>query len=323
VKKIAVVGSLAFDYIFDFPQTFEENILPDKIKNLSVSFLAEKLCKNFGGVAGNITYNLSLLNCSSSIISCAGKADFSLYREHLKKMNVDISFVEEVENEFCANAFIVSDRNNCQISAFYPGALLRDNDLIKSLGEKMKMFDLIVVGPTVPEAMNSAVKLAKKYNIAYLYDPAQQIPSVSRDDLRYALDGAEIIIGNDYELSLINNKSGYSNNDLIAKSRILITTLGEKGSLVESDNDKHNIGVAEPLRLVDTTGAGDAYIAGFVAGYVKNLDVKSCAKIGATLSSFVIEEYGTQNHKISLSNFGNRYKTAFGEAWNFELFECK
>ncbi len=306
-KNILITGSLAFDYIMDFPQTFEENILPDKLKTLSVSFLAQNFSKNYGGVAGNIAYNLGVLNQSSIVLACCGH-DSQTYKNHLQKKGVDIRYIKETD-DFTANMFMITDKNNCQIAAFYPGAMSKDEDLIiNKINEKI---DLTVISPTVPNAMKNFVKEAKKLKIPYLYDPAQQIPRIDVNDLKEGIEGAEILIGNDYEFALISKKTGFSKKDILKKVKILVTTLGEKGSLIETKKEQIKIGIAKPEKIIDPTGAGDAYIGGFLSGYVKNLSLETCGQMGAVLSSFAIEQYGTQKHSFSINQFKRRYKKTF------------
>lgn len=312
--KILVTGSLAFDYIMDFPGSFEENILPNKLKTLSVSFLAKNFSKNFGGVAGNIAYNLALLKQKSIILASAGKKDFNLYEKHLEKVNVDTSLINKVNNEFSANMFMITDKNNCQIAGFYPGAMSKDSNLIINSSHN---FSFAVISPTVPIAMSNFVQQLKKLNILYLYDPAQQIPRISKEELIEGINGAEIVIANDYELALIMKKTGFSKNEVLKKVKILITTLGEKGSLIETFDKKVLVGIAKPKQIIDPTGAGDAYIAGFVYGYLNNYDLKTCGQIGATLSSCAIEKYGTQNHNFNLEEFKKRYQENFRNSFGF------
>lgn len=201
--NIIVTGSLAYDYIMDFPGSYEENILPDKIKTLSVSFLAQNFSRNFGGVSGNIAYNLALLETKSTILASAGKNDFARYEQHLKNSGIDNSYITTVPNEFCANMFMITDRNNCQIAGFYPGAMNYDAKL--SLSSIIDI-DFVIIAPTVPEAMSNFVMEAKSLQVPYLYDPAQQIPRIETNDLRDGVDGAEILIGNDYEIALVMKK---------------------------------------------------------------------------------------------------------------------
>lgn len=311
MKNTLITGSLAFDYIMDFPQTFEENILPEKLKTLSVSFLVQNYSQNFGGVAGNIAYNMALLKQKSIILASAGKKDFLSYNRHLEKAGAQTDFINQVNNEFTANMFMITDKNNCQIAGFYPGAMSQDPNLnIKNINEKI---NLLVVAPTMPKAMDNFVGQAKKLGIPYLYDPAQQIPRISDEELKSGVIGAEILIGNDYELALIIKKTDLTKNEILKKVKVLITTLGDKGSLIETAKEKINTGIVKVNKVIDPTGAGDAYIAGFLAGHINNLPLKTCGQMGATLSSFAIEKYGTQNHKFTIDQFKNRYKQAFKE----------
>ena len=308
MEHIVVTGSLAFDYIMDFPQTFEENILPDKLKTLSVSFLAQNFSKNFGGVAGNISYNLGLLHTPSILLASAGAKDFGQYRTHLRKVGVDVAKANIVKNEFSANMFMITDKKNCQIAGFYPGAMAQDATL--SL-DTIKNIDFLVVSPTVPQAMDAFVKEGMKRNIPFLYDPAQQIPRLSKKQLIDGVSNAAVLIGNDYELALIAKKTGLTKKDFLAHNRIVITTLGEKGSIVERGGEKIQVGIAKPKTIVDPTGAGDAYIGGFIKGFMENQPLRTCGQMGATLASFAIETYGTQKHAPSYKAFQSRYKQAF------------
>lgn len=313
MKNVVVTGSLAFDHIMDFPQSFEENILPEKLKTLSVSFLVSKFDKNFGGVAGNIAYNLGLLNYKTIILSSAGQKDFSPYKKHLQKIGADINFINVLRNDFTANMFVITDKNNCQIAAFNPGAMSKDAQLkLKPISEKTSI-DFLVISPTAPKAMNNFVHQAKKLKIPYLYDPAQQIPRIEKEELKNAINNAEILIGNDYEIALILKKTDFSKKQILEKVKIVITTLGEKGSLIETKETKLKVGIVKPQKIVDPTGAGDAYIAGFLAGYVKDSPLHVCGQIGATAATYVIEYYGTQKHNFTIAEFKKRYKLAFGK----------
>lgn len=307
MKTIAVTGSLAFDYIMDFPQSFEENILPHKLKTLSVSFLAHNFSKNFGGTAGNIAYNLSLLQQSVVVIASAGKKDFDAYRTHLQGVGADVSKIHIAQEEFSANMFMITDKNNCQIAGFYPGAMQHDTTLTL-----VKNVDFAIISPTIPAAMDGFVTQAKKQNIPYLFDPAQQIPRLSSTQLKNGIDGATVLVGNDYELAMIEKKTRWSKQEILYKSAIVITTLGAEGSLIEKGGESLNVGIATPKDVVDPTGAGDAYIAGFLTGYMNGKNLTICGQMGAVAAAYAIENYGTQNHIFAIDEFRKRYSQAFG-----------
>ena len=308
MKTVVVTGSLAFDYIMNFQDSFETHILPDKLKTLSVSFLAHNFSKNFGGVAGNIAYNLALLGQPATILASAVKNDFGGYKTHLQKHGVNTKAIHHVNSEFTANMFMITDINNCQIAGFYPGAMNQDETL--AIQSKT---DFLVVSPTVPQAMEQFITQAKKQKVPYLYDPAQQIPRLTKEQLIDGIRGAEVLIGNDYELALITKKTGLTKKQILQKTKILITTLGNQGSLIETNKGKRMIGVAQPEKLTDPTGAGDAYIAGFLAGYLNGFDLQISGQIGANAASFAIEKYGTQQHNFTVNQFRKRYEETFDQ----------
>lgn len=307
-KNILVTGSLALDYIMDFEDSFEKHILTEKLKTLSVSFALEKLSRNFGGVAGNIAYNFSLLNINCSVLSSCGETDSAPYLKHFKKNKIDISYINRVKKAFTANAFMITDKNNCQISGFYKGALEKDLSLRLPLG-----FDLLIVGATIPKAMVSFVKQAKKSKTPFIFAPGQEITHFSKEELLEGITDSLMVIANDYEMALIFKISGLTKKQLLDKTSILITTLGNYGSEIATKNQSKsiNIGIAKPDKILDPTGAGDSYVSGFATGYVKNYDLKTCGQLGAALASFAIERYGTQNHKFTLNEFNKRYKNNF------------
>lgn len=313
MENILVTGSLAYDYIMDFPDSYENHILPDKIKTLSVSFLVDNLNKNFGGVSGNIAYTLALLKANPYILASAGEQDFPEYKNHLEKHNIPLDLITVVEKEFTANAFMITDKNNCQIAGFYPGALAKDDLLSIKEAVKKTQIDFIVVAPTVPTAMAKFVKEAKELGIPYLYDPAQQIPRIAKEELIDGIEGAEILIGNDYELELVMEKTGFTKKQLLGKVYILITTLGDKGSCIETKSENLTVGIAKPEKIIDPTGAGDAYIAGFLSGFINEKNLLACGEIGATAASFAIEKYGTQNHYFTSETLKKRSMQNFGD----------
>ncbi len=309
-KKIIVTGSLAFDYIMNFPGVFEDNIDPTKLHVLSVSFLAETLKKERGGTAGNIAYNLALLKTSPLLLATAGE-DFSGYMRFLKKAGVDVSGIKVVD-EATSLAMILTDQKNNQITAFHPGAM----SLADSLSLKNVSGDFCVIAPTKPEAMAKAVEECKELGIPYLYDPGMQLPRLSDEDLISGIEGAEILIANDYEMAIIESR--IKNQESWKKQiKIIITTLGSEGSIIESKGQKIKVGAAKPKEVLDPTGAGDAYRAGFLAGYLRDFDLKTCGQLGSTASCYTVEKYGTTNHRFTREEFRRRYSENFEEDLNF------
>lgn len=307
---ILVTGSLAFDQIMDFPGAFADQIMPDKIHMINLSFLTDTLSKNFGGCAGNIAYNLSLLGVQSAILSSAGK-DFSDYKKFLDKNKINTSYIQCCKDLFTANYFVVCDKKNNQIGGFYSGAMSNDKKL--SLDSVKGKIDLLIISPTDPEAMINFAKQSKEKNIPYMFDPGMQLPRLTNTQLMLGIKNAEILIANDYEMALIQKRLHLSAQQLLEKVKILITTLGDKGSVI---NNKIKIGIARPCKVIDPVGAGDAYRAGFATGFIKDLDLKTCGQMGAVLAVYTIEKQGTTTHAFTKKEFYDRFKANFRKAIN-------
>lgn len=302
---ILVSGSLAYDQIMDFPGKFSDHILPDKIHQLNVSFLVNQMKKGFGGTAGNIAYTLSLLGLRCALIGLVGN-DFGPYRDFLEKNEVDTSMVRTVNNLFTSSAFGITDRSDNQIWGFYTGAdSLSDNLTISNMKRKI---DFAVIAPHNPAAM---AKFAREYTsrkIPYLFDPGMQLPWLRASQLNEAISGAKIVIGNDYEISLIKNKTGVSDIVQLGSAKIIvITTLGNKGSEVRFGRNVYPIQPAKVADSADPTGAGDAYRAGFLAGFMRGFDLTVCGQMGSVAASYTVEKYGTTTHKFTTSQFCRRY----------------
>ncbi|TSC87501.1 MAG: Uncharacterized protein G01um10147_479 [Microgenomates group bacterium Gr01-1014_7] len=303
---ITVTGSLAFDHIMDFPGSFGDHIMPDKIHQINLSFLVNTLSKQRGGTAGNIAYNLALLGSPVSIVGAAG-SDFSGYGQFLKDSGVDISKIKISQDNLTSSAFIMTDKNDNQITAFYPGAMSENSSL------SIEPVDLVVISPNDPKAMINFTKQCKSSNTPYMLDPGMQLPALNPEDLKIMVSGATILIGNDYEIELLRVKGQGERVKLLERVKILITTLGPKGSLIQTREKSIQVEAGKPNGVVDPTGAGDAYRAGFLAGYSRGLDLKVCGQMGSVASCYAIEKYGTTNHKFSIQEFCERYKENFGE----------
>ncbi len=313
MKKVIITGSLAFDLIMDFPGKFAEHIDPSKLHILNISFLVESLKKERGGNSGNIAYTLSLLGVASGILSNAGD-DFEPYAKFLKQHNIGIKNIKILPGESTATAVIMTDQSDNQISAFYPGAMKQNINLsLKSINPKP---DFVIITPDLPEAMSKFALECKELSIPYLYDPGMQLPRLSDSQLSEGISGAQILIGNDYEMGMILKRLKLFEEDLVNRVGILITTLGERGSLIRTSDMKLQIPSAKPDEVVDPTGAGDAYRSGFLAGFLRGLDLKVCGQIGSIASCYAIEKYGTTNHTFTIEEFSKRYQENFGEELN-------
>lgn len=313
--NIVVTGSMGFDYIMDFPGKFSDRIMPDKIHQLSLSFLVDKLSKQYGGTAGNIAFSLKLLNTEPTILAVAGN-DFAPYQTFLQKHNIETSNIKIVDDISTGSYFVITDKEDNQIGSFFAGAI-KYADSLSVLNFPKN--DLVIIAPNDPNAMKKYVKECKENSIKYLYDPAFQIENFSNEELLSAIVGAEIFIGNDYEIALVEKKLGISHTELLSKCKVIITTLGSKGSVIESEGKNIQIGCAKVLNVVDPTGAGDAYRSGFVSGLVRKYPLMVCGQMGAVAAAYAVENYGTVNHNYSPADFITRFKENFGEEISLDI----
>ena len=307
--KEVVTGSLGYDYIMNFPGRFVDRIMPDKLHQISLSFLADKLTKNIGGTAGNLAYTLKLLGAEPYIVATVG-SDFEEYRQFLSKHRITVDGIRVIRNEPCGSYHVITDKDDNQIGAFYTGATKYNKGLSIEQSEKPTF---VVIGPNDPEAMKKYVTECRKLGYRYLYDPAFQIGNFTPEELRYAIEGAELLIGNDYEVALIEQKLGVTHEDLIMMGpKAIITTLGAKGSIIETRFDAIHVKAAKPKNVSDPTGAGDAYRGGFLAGYVRGLPLEVCAQMGSVAAVYTVEKYGTVTHHYTKGEFIKRYKENYG-----------
>ena len=311
--KILVSGSLAYDKIMNFPGYFKDHILPDKIHNLNVSFTIEKLSENFGGTAGNIAYSLALLGESPTIISSAG-GDFKEYEEWLEQTGVDVSKIKIITNDSTAFANIMTDQADNQLAAFYPGAMKNAYDLndVKACLEKGKEV-LAIIAPGCSKDMVNLAEFYRENNIPFIFDPGQQITAFGSDDLKNGIKGAKIFISNDYELSMVMKKTGWSENEILENVEILVTTLGEHGSKIQTRDETFKIKPAKPDNTSDPTGAGDAYRAGLIKGLMEKWSLDVIGRFAGTVSCYAVEKYGTQMHDFDLKKVKQRYQDNFSD----------
>lgn len=311
---VVVAGSLAFDFVMNFPGRFSEHIMLEKIHVLNLSFLTERLNKNFGGTAGNIAYNLALLGEKPIVLSTAGK-DFRPYKKFLAKSGVNTRYIKIVRDDFTSNYFAVVDKLDNQIGGFYAGAMLEDKKL--SFKKIREIIDFVVISPTEPEAMINFAEQAQRLAIPYLFDPGMQLPRLEKAELMQGVSGAKILIGNDYEISLIQKKLNFGKKELLKKVDILITTLAEKGSIIETQERVLRVKAARPFNTCDPVGAGDAYRAGFLKGFLLNFDLKTCGQMGAVAAVYTVEKYGTTTHRFTREQFCKRYRNNYKEILQF------
>lgn len=313
--RVVVTGSLAYDYIMNFPGYFKDHILPDRVHMLSVSFLVDSMKRMRGGVAGNIAYSLALLGHRPLVVASAGQ-DFGEYRQWMSNQGIDASGIHEVVGEFTASCFINTDQSNNQLVAFYTGAMARSRDL-SLLGYGLTADDLVIISPTDPDAMARYVSECRQMGVPFMFDPGKQTPRLTAEQILDGLNGAYALIGNDYEFAMMSQMTGKSEQELIDSVPLTVLTRGEKGSLISDarfgSRVVTEIDVAPVDAVRDPTGAGDAYLAGFVFGLSQGLPAGSCGKIASLAGAYAIEHHGCQEHQYTPAQFYARYVTAYGK----------
>ena len=308
---ILLTGSIAYDYLMKFPGYFQDHILTDQLDCLSLSFLVESMVRQRGGIAPNIAYTLALLGERPRLFATAGE-DFGDYGLWLQSLGVDISGVRIIPGEFTATFFANTDRANAQIASFYPGAMAYAGDL--SLHElNGSPPDFVLISPNDPRAMIRYVDECLELGIPYFYDPSQQIPRLDEEDLRRGVEGAHALFVNNYEFSMIQNRTGLTFESLLDRVQFAVVTHGEKGSTIYTRFQEYNIPAVKPERILDPTGVGDAYRAGFLKGLGRAYDLETCGQLGALAATYCLEQVGPQTHSFTRAEFVARFRRHFDD----------
>ena len=303
--QIYISGSLAYDRIMDFPDKFANHLLPDKLHILNVCFLVNDLEEKFGGTAGNIAYSLALLDERPVVLAAAG-SDFGRYSRWMQQHSISLQGIKVVDDVPTASAYITTDLSDNQITAFNPGAMkyptfedFRDFETKDSLG---------IVSPGNLEDMQEYPRLYKKMGIPYIFDPGQNIPAFSGEQLTEMVTGCHVLMANDYELSMILQATGLSETELLGLCDSVVVTLGEQGATVMDREGKRNVSAVKIDRPQDPTGAGDAFRAGFIKGLALSMEKVEAARMGSACASFCVEKKGTQEHSFTQEQFRDRYR---------------
>ena len=308
--KIYISGSLAYDRIMDFPGRFGDHILPEKIHILNVCFMVDGLKEKFGGTAGNIAYSLSLLGEHPTILATCG-VDFSRYEAWLVRQGIELDGVRMIEGEVTACAYITTDQADNQITAFNPGAM---NHTSNYQFDGLEPFDaLAIVSPGNLTDMLTYCRIYHERGIPFIFDPGQSIPAFSGLELTDMITGADMLISNDYELEMIRKATGLDRAKILERCKAVITTLGAEGSVVATPQGETRIPAVAAKRVIDPTGAGDAFRSGLLMGLVQGRDLVGAAKVGAACAVYAVEHLGTQEHSFTPEEFWARYRAAFGD----------
>jgi adenosine kinase len=306
-RRALICGSLAFDTIMVFGDRFANHILPDKIHILNVSFLVPQLRREFGGCAGNIAYNLALLGDTGLPMATVGH-DFAPYSDWLARAGVPIDHVRVIAEELTAQAFITTDLDDNQITAFHPGAMQHAHrNLVSEAAD-------IGIGIVAPDGRQGMIEHAEQFaalGIPFIFDPGQGLPMFGQSELQRFLSLARWVTVNDYEWQMLQQKSRWSVKEILERVEALIVTHGADGSTIYARGAQLAIPAAAPGTVVDPTGCGDAYRAGLIHGLLHGLDWQATGRIASLMGAIKIESRGTQNHRFTRAAFEQRLAAAF------------
>jgi adenosine kinase len=307
---ILLTGSVAYDYLMTFPGLFKEQILPERLEKISLSFLVDSMTRQRGGIAPNIAYTLALLGEHPRIMATVGE-DFEDYRHWLEDKGVDTKLMKLIPGLYTASFFATTDQSNAQIASFYPGAMGAAAQ--QSLHDLKDRPNLVVVSPNSPDAMTKFAAECRELKIPYLYDPSQQILRLEGHELARDMEGAHFLFVNDYEFSLISKKTGFDLEHMLQHVDVIVVTRGKDGSTVYAAGMEYNIPVVPEVCIVDPTGVGDAFRAGFLAGYGRGWNWELCGQIGSLAATYCLEKNGPQNHSFTRLAFVKRFRQNFDD----------
>jgi adenosine kinase len=312
--KIAVTGSIATDHLMHFPGRFAEQLLPDQLHKVSLSFLVDDLVVRRGGIAANIAFGMGQLGLRPVLLGAVG-ADFDDYRSWLERHGVDCESVHVSEVAHTARFVCTTDEDMCQIASFYAGAMseARNIELAPVLA-RLGGLDLVVISPNDPVAMLRHTQEARERGIPFVADPSQQLARMSGAEVRELIDGAAYLLTNEYEKDLLENKTGLSDSDVLARVGVRVTTLGKDGVRITGrDIDPIHVPVAKEVHAYDPTGVGDGFRAGFLAALAWGLPMERAAQVGALLATLVLETIGTQEYVVRADEFVKRLAESYDD----------
>ena len=306
--RTLITGSIAYDTIMVFPDRFRNHLLADQLHILNVCFLTPEMRREYGGTAGNIAYNLKLLGGDPLVMATVGE-DIRPYLERLDDLGIAQDLLRRVPRQFTAQAFITTDLDDNQITAFHPGAMnfSHENHVTRELGA-----GLAIIGPDGKEGMLQHARECAAHGVPFLFDPGQGMPMFSREELLEMVQLADYLAVNDYEGKLLEEKTGRTLEQLARELKGLIVTLGAKGSLILTDQRRHEIPCVPAEAVLDPTGCGDAYRAGLLHGLARGWDWPSTGRLAAILGALKIAARGAQNHRFTPQEIEARFRAAFG-----------
>lgn len=303
-----ICGSIAFDTIMVYSGQFKNEILPDQVHMLNVSFLVPEMRREFGGCAGNIVYSLALLDGEGKAMSTVG-TDFDTYADWMDQHGISRDYIKRIDEAYTAQAYITTDMDDNQITAFHPGAMnyAHVQEVPRDAG--------ITLGLVSPDGKDGMVAHAQQFadaGIDFIFDPGQGLPMFNGDELNTIIDQAAYLTVNEYEAQLVRDRTGLGESEIAARLKALIVTKGAKGSVIHADGQTYEIPTGSPSALADPTGCGDAFRAGLIYGLQQGYDWETTGRIASLLGTIKVERPGTQNHSFTMDEFKARFAEEFG-----------
>lgn len=308
--SVLICGSLAYDTIMVFPDQFKNHILPDKVHILNVSFNVPDMRREFGGCAGNIAYNLKLLGGEPVPMATVG-VDFAPYRQWFEDNAIRLDQVKALDGMFTPQAFITTDLDNNQITAFHPGAMMRSHE---NHVKDVPGVEFGIVSPDGREGMLQNAREFAEAGIPFIFDPGQAMPLFNGEELREFIDLADYIAVNDYESNLLQERTGWNEEQIASRVKAYVATRGPKGACIRADGKLHEAPPARERRVTDPTGCGDAFRAGLIHGIIRGHDWETIGRIGNLMGALKVEHHGTQNQRFSYDEFAAQFREQFGYA---------
>jgi adenosine kinase len=319
--RLAITGSIATDHLMTFPGRFADSLVVDRLDKVSLSFLVEELDVRRGGIAANICFGLANLGVAPILVGAVGEDFFVDYRSWLERHGVDCASVHVSETRHTARFVCTTDRDHAQIASFYSGAMSEARQIeLEPIARRVGGLDLVVISPNDPEAMLRHSDECRERGIPFAADPSQQLARMDGPEIRRLVDGATYLFCNEYESALLEQKTGWSHDEVLSRVGTRITTLGPHGSRIDADGcEPVHVGIAQVDEAVDPTGVGDAFRAGYLAGIAWGVSPERSAQVGSLLAAHVIETVGTQEYDLRREPFLQRCRTAFGAAAAAEI----
>ena len=313
--RIAITGSIATDHLMTFPGRFRDSLVVEQLDKISVSFLVDDLDVRRGGVAANIAFGMANLGLRPSLVGAVGEDFLVDYRSWLERHGVDCASIHVSAVRHTARFVCTTDTDHAQMASFYPGAMSEAREIeLGPVADRLGGLDLVLVSANDPEAMHRHTDECRSRGFAFAADPSQQLAWMDGPGIRQLVDGATYLLCNEYEAAVLEQKTGWSGDDVLKRVGTRITTLGKNGVRIESkDADPVHVPVATEVQAVDPTGVGDAFRAGFFSGIAWGLSHERAAQVGSLLATYVIETVGTQEYSLRGGDFLHRLGDSYGD----------